>query len=88
MQFSAASPCGASRFPACTVPRRPQYCTCSCLMRNFSLYGGDRSPPISYMSCNSLSTSNCQFSKIKTTLKGDARENSKHFRFAFSCTCF
>ena len=53
------------------------------LMRNFSLYGGDRSPPISYMSCNSLSTSNCQFSKIKTTLKGDARENSKHLRFAF-----
>ena len=69
----AASPCGAPR----------DDCTCSCLMRNFSLYGGDRSPPISYMSCNSLSTSNCQFSKIKTTLKGDARENSKHLRFAF-----
>ena len=40
-----------------------------CLMRNFSLYGGDRSPPISYMSCNSLSTSNCLLSKIKTTLE-------------------
>ena len=36
-----------------------------CLMRNFSLYGGDRSPPISYMSCNSLSTSNCLLSKIE-----------------------
>ena len=34
-------------------------------MRNFSLYGGDRSPPISYMSCNSLSTSNCLLSKIE-----------------------
>ena len=53
------------------------------LMRNFSLYGGDRSPPISYVSCNSLSTSNCLLSKIKSTLKGDARENSKR-----SCTVY
>ena len=49
----------------------------SCLMRNFSLYGGDRSPPISYMSCNSLSTSNCLLSKIDAIQKEDARENSK-----------
>ena len=48
-----------------------------CLMRNFSLYGGDRSPPISYMSCNSLSTSNCLLSKIDAIQKEDARENSK-----------
>ena len=47
------------------------------LMRNFSLYGGDRSPPISYMSCNSLSTSNCLLSKIDAIQKEDARENSK-----------
>ena len=39
------------------------------LMRNFSLYGGDRSPPISYMSCNSLSTSNCLLSKIDATIE-------------------
>ena len=50
------------------------------LMRNFSLYGGDRSPPISYMSCNSLSTSNCRFSKIERPSKEDARENSKRLR--------